>query len=182
MNKTTSRRIFMRKSALAISGLAVLTPTLSNAFVPQNPFMGYNPYAENKTDLRSGMFSENAIVVKGTIFNEDGTNTESNALVEVWHLSPNSEKYRHRAKLKTDENGNYEFITDFPNRETGKSARIYFKVSRSHRMNFTELVLNSSGPQITAEHWKQHNKLGSKLFPKQETFFNQTTIHFNISI
>jgi hypothetical protein len=182
MNKTTSRRNFMRNSAYAITGMAVLSPTLTSAFAPSNPFMGYNEYAETKSDLRTGWYNDNAITVKGTIFNKDGSNTMDGALVEVWHLSPNSSKFRHHAKLTADEYGNYQFITDFPNREEGKNARIYFKVSTPENTRFTELLLNSSGPQITGEHWKDHNKLGNKLFPKKEDFLNHSTINFNISI
>lgn len=182
MNKTTSRRNFMRNSAYAITGLAVLTPTLTSAFAPSNPFMGYNQYAETKSDLRTGWHNGTSVTVKGTIFNEDGSIPMEGALVEVWHLSPNSSKYRHQAKLHADEYGNYQFITDFPNREEGKNARIYFKVSTDTNTRFTELLLNSTGPQITADHWKEHNKLGNKLFPKKEDFLNQSIINFNISI
>ncbi len=182
MDKTTSRRLFMRNSAFAFTGIAVLGPTLVSAFAPENPFMGYNPYAESKSDLRCGYYNDTAISVKGTILNEDGSSPVGDALVEVWHLSPNSSSYRHRTKLTTDGNGQYHFITDFPNREKGKCARIYFKVSKNDTTIFTELLLNSVGPQITHTHWKDHHKLGDRLMPKKEVFLDQTTIHFNISI
>ncbi|MDP2687835.1 MAG: hypothetical protein Q8O62_11470 [Aequorivita sp.] len=183
MKNTTSRRLFMRNSAFAITGLAVLTPTLTSAFTTvESPYLGYNPYAETKTDLRTGVFNFNSVTVKGTIFKDDGITPISNAVIEVWHLSPNSVKYRHRAKIITDEQGNYEFITDFPNREKGKNARIYFKVSDSEKINFTELILNTSGVHITGEHWEKNQKLGDKLFPKKAGFSDQTRIQFNISI
>ncbi len=183
MKNTTSRRLFMRNSAFAITGLAVLTPTITSAFTTsESPFLGYNPYAETKSDLRTGIFSANSVTVKGTIYERDGVTPLKNASLEVWHLSPNSSKYRHRAKLQTNEEGNYEFITDFPNKEEGKSPRIYFKVSNSEDSSFTELILNNSGAHITCEHWKKNNQLGTKLFPKKEDFLNQSTVHFNISI
>ncbi len=183
MKNSTSRRLFMRNSAFAITGLAVLTPTISSAFTAsENPYMGYNPYAEAKNDLRAGIFNFSSVTIKGTIYERDGVTPLKNASLEVWHLSPNSSKYRHRAKLQTNEKGDYEFITDFPNREKGKSPRIYFKVSNSEGSNFTELILNNSGAYITGEHWKKNKQLGDKLFPKKEDFLNQSTVHFNISI
>jgi protocatechuate 3,4-dioxygenase beta subunit len=173
----------MQKSAFAITGLAVLTPVLTSAFTAsESPYLGYNQYAETKSDLRAGIFNTNSVTVKGTIYKKDGTSPIKNATVEVWHLSPNSTKYRHRAKLQTDEQGNYEFITDFPNKEEGKSPRIYFKVSNSEDSSFTELILNNSGAHISCEHWKKNNQLGDKLFPKREDFLNQSTVQFNISI
>lgn len=182
MKNSTSRRLFMRNSAFAITGLTVLTPILSNAFVSESPYLGYNPYAETKNDLRAGIFSANSITVKGTVFEKDGLTPAKNATVEVWHLSPNSSKYRHRAKLKTDGQGNYEFITDFPNREEGKSARIYFKISNIENTSFTELALTENGAHITGEHWAKNTSLGEKLFPRKETFLGDTTINFNISV
>jgi len=173
----------MRNSAFAITGLAVLTPALTSAFnTAESPYLGYNPYVEIKTDLRTGIFNTNSVTVKGTIYEKDGATPLKNATVEVWHLSPNSSKYRHRAKIFADEQGNYEFITDFPNKEEGKNARIYFKVSNSEKSNFTELILNSSGSYITGEHWEKNQKLGDKLFPKKASFADQTRIQFNISI
>lgn len=182
MKNSTSRRYFMRNSAFAITGLAVLNPILSNAFVSENPYLGYNPYAESKNDLRTGFFSTNSITVKGTIFEKDGITPAKNASVEVWHLSPNSSKYRHRAKLKTDAQGNYEFITDFPNKEEGKSARIFYKISNQENTSFTELALTENDAHITGEHWAKNKNLGDKLFPKKEVFLGETTINFNLTI
>ncbi len=183
MKNSTSRRLFMRNSAFAITGLAVLTPTVTSAFTTsESPYLGYNPYAETKTDLRTGIFNSRSVTVKGTIYEKDGATPLRNATVEVWHLSPNSSKYRHRAKLKTDDEGNYQFITDFPNKEEGKSARIYFKASDSENFHFTELILNNFGAHITGEHWVKNSNLREKLFPRKETFLGETTIHFNLSV
>lgn len=183
MKETTSRRLFMRNTSIAVTGLAILTPALTSAFsTSENPYAGYNPYAESKRDLRTGIFNTNTIAVKGTIYQKDGVTPLKEALVEVWHLSPNSSKYRHRAKLRTDDEGRYEFLTDFPNKEEGKATRIYFKVSSLEDTTFTELLLSSSGAHITGEHWERNQKLGAKLFPKKTDFLNITTFQFNLSI
>ncbi len=183
MKKPTSRRRFMRNSAFAMTGLAVFTPTISNALTfSECPFSGYNPYAERTNDLRRGIFGGRTLSIKGTIYETDGRTPVRNGSVEVWHLSPNSEKYRNRGKLQTDQNGQYQFITDFPNNEKGKQPRIYFKVSNFEKTTFTELVFNQSGPQITSAHWEKNHQLGEKLFPKQEGFSASSIIHFNISI
>ena len=183
MKNTTSRRLFLRNSAFAITGIAVISPTITTAFNSDaSPYLGYNPYAERKTDLRSGILSLNPVTVRGTIYQSDGVTPVTNATVEVWHLSPNSAKYRHRAKIIANEQGNYEFITDFINREKGKNARIYFKISSTEKTSFTELLLNNSGAHITSEHWERNQKLGTKLFPERTVSMDQTHIQFNISI
>ncbi len=182
MENSTSRRHFMRNSAIALTGLTVLTPALTSAFTSENPYAGYNPYADETCDLRTGLFNSNTIAVKGTVYKKDGITPLKNALVEVWHLSPNSSKYRHRGKFQTDNQGNYEFKTDYPNKEEGRCARIYFKLSNSENTQYTELILTSTGGHITSKHWEHNRRLGEKLFPQQANFLNNTTFQFNLSI
>ncbi len=169
---------------MATTSITLLSSTsVLHAFTNEEcPFNGYNPYAEETTDLRSSTLGGKHITVKGNIYDSMGTFTIPDAKIEVWHLSPNSTKYRHRSKLKTNSAGEYKFITDFPNREKGKSAKIYFKVSNNETSYFTELSLNNQGAYISGKHWEKNNQLGKRLFPQKETFLGQSTITFNISI
>ena len=183
MRNITSRRSFLQKSAIATTGIALLSSNVVNAFSDNCPYDGYNPYTDAKTDLRTVSLGQH-IKVKGSIYGKTGLSPISNAKIEVWHLSPNSSKYRHRGKLKTNAAGEYSFITDFPNKEDGKSHRIYFKVSDSNKTYFTELILGSIIPAayITSKHWEENQELGEKILPVSEKFLNTTTINFNISI
>ncbi|MFD0760830.1 hypothetical protein ACFQZW_01915 [Lutibacter aestuarii] len=180
----SSRRKFLQKTVLASTSIALLSNIqLANAFSFSNcPFEGYNSYAEEKNDLRNPFLSGKQISIKGQIFDKTGTNLLPNVCIEVWHLSPNSKSYKHRAKLKTDTKGNYHFITDFPNKEYGKSSRIYFKISNSETYYFTELVINSTGAHITDKHWYDNQLLDEHLFPITEEFENSSTITFNITL
>jgi len=179
-----TRRRFIQSSALAASGITLLSSasTLSKMHIDDSPFEGYNPFTEEKTDLRISKFIGNHITVEGSIYDAKGELPIPNAKVEVWHLSPNSGKFRHRANFKTNSKGKYKFITDYPNKEKGKSARIYFKVSKGSTSYFTDLSLNIQGANISGKHWEENNQLGKNLFPKKETILGQTVITFNISI
>lgn len=184
MGKTTSRRSFLGKSAMATTGIALFATTAAaHAFTAkESPFEGYNPFAPVKSDLRKNIFGKH-VAVSGTIYNESGTTPLHDASVEVWHLSPDSKKFRHRAKLFTDANGNYQFITDMPEREMGKNYKIFFKISNKGQSYFTELSFNNSGAYISGKHWEKNHQLGEeRLFPKQEKFLNQTDIAFNIAL
>ena len=184
MKNSISRRLFLENTSKFSTGIVLLSSTsVLNALTNnESPFEGYNPYADKKTDLRtSGIFDEH-VTVKGKIYDELGSYTIPNASIEVWHLSPNSNKYRHMAKLKTNELGEYQFITDFPNREPGKMSRIYYKISNKERSYFTEISMNQFGAYISGEHWAKNKRLGEKLFPEKDTFLNHTTITFNLSI
>lgn len=184
MKINTSRRLFLRKSAMATTGAVFLSSTsVINALtLESSPFNGYNPYAEEKTDLRASSLFGDHVTVTGTIFDKTGISPVPNVLIEVWHLSPNSNKYGHKAKLRTNEKGEYQFITDFPNKEEGKMPRIYFKVSSKNDTYYTDLAINNFGAIISDKHWEKNNQLGEKLFPKKGSILGQTIITFNISI
>ncbi|MEH6538406.1 MAG: hypothetical protein V7719_18570 [Psychroserpens sp.] len=184
MKNSISRRWFLENMTMATTGIALISSSsIVNAFNREDySFEGYNPYVSSKTDLRSALSIGRPIVVKGTLYNSNGTIPVSGATFEVWHLSPHSKKYRHRGKFKTDTSGNYKFITDPPNREKGKMSRIFFKVTSDNKSHFTELLISDSGAFITGKHWEKNNQLGSNLFPKKETFLSHSQITFNISI
>ncbi|NNM23388.1 MAG: hypothetical protein HKO54_07525 [Flavobacteriaceae bacterium] len=181
MKNSTSRRLFLRKSAIATTGLTLFSTSVINALNKEVPFEGYNPFAEEKNDLRSNPFGDH-VRVKGVIYDETGTTPVANAKVEVWHLSPNSKKYRHRAKFTTNDRGEYTFITDFPDREAGKTPRILFKVSNAYSSSFRELYLDRSGGYITSDHWEKNQQLGENLFPTSHRIFNSLEIQFNLTL
>ncbi len=184
MKKTTSRRTFLGNSLMATAGLAYLSSATSlKAFSgDDSPFKGYNPFADAKTDLREYPFGEH-LEVFGKIYDASGEKPLPNAKVEVWHLSPNSEKFRHRAKLTTNENGEYHFVTDKPNRELGKHYKVFFRVSQDGETYFTELSFNNTQAFISSKHWEKNNQLGEdRLFPTKTSFLNHSKIQFNIAI
>ena len=184
MGKTTPRRSFLSKTLMASAGLALASSTsVVRAFSGNHsPFKGYRPFAEKTTDLRKSLFGQH-VEVTGQIFDAEGVKVLPNAKIEVWHLTPNSEKFEHRAVLYSDENGSYRFITDFPNREIGKYYKVYFKVSNSKTSNFTELSFNNFGAFISDKHWEKNHQLGEQLlFPTHTTFLNQSIIQFNIAL
>ncbi|GEQ85494.1 hypothetical protein ULMS_10020 [Patiriisocius marinistellae] len=180
MKKATSRRSFLLKTALATTGVTLLSNGVSAAFANDIPFDGYNPYAETKTDLRTNTLADR-IDVYGVIYNSTGKIPLQNASVEVWHLSPNSKKYRHRAKLFTNDLGEYSFTTEMPNRETGNPPKIFFKVTSQNKSYFTELILSSTGAHITGKHWQENKLPDLKLLPRTEYAGTTTSINFNIT-
>jgi len=184
MGKTTSRRSFLSNSLMATTSLAIISSTgIARAFTSdESPFQGYNPFAPITSDLRTYPFGEH-VAVSGTIYDERGISPLSGVTVEVWHLSPNTKKYRHRARFQTDDSGTYRFITDLPGREMGKNFKVYFKISNVELTYFTELSFNNSGAYISGKHWEKNHQLGEeRLFPKHETRLDTSIINFNISL
>ncbi|NNE27167.1 MAG: hypothetical protein HKN09_10010 [Saprospiraceae bacterium] len=183
MKTKLSRRSFVENLTLATSGIALLSSTsFLNAFNSKTDVLeGYNPYAGTNPDMRQGIF-ENYIKVTGTVYSKETEQPISGALVEVWHLSPNSKKYRHRAKLKTDANGQYSFLTDPPNKEKGQMPAIHFKLSTVNDSYCSRLWIHKNTAFISSEHWARNQGLGDRLLPKKEIHTFHETITFNLSI
>ncbi|HAT63645.1 hypothetical protein KXJ69_13465 [Aureisphaera sp. CAU 1614] len=183
MKENISRRIFIRKSAVATTGLALVassTPLL--AFSESNsPYKGYNPFAEEKNDLRTNPFGKH-IAVSGKIFSSDGETILPNTSVEVWHLSPDSKKFRHNAKIKTNESGEYYFITDLPYKEKNVPRNIFFKVTNNSESYFTKLYILSNTAYFNSQHWEENQNLGKHLATLSESTNTQMSIQFNISL
>ena len=51
MKKTTSRRLFLQRSAIATTGIALLSTGIARAFDSESPYDGNNPFLEDETDL-----------------------------------------------------------------------------------------------------------------------------------
>ncbi|MBV1922743.1 MAG: hypothetical protein KUG68_01810 [Flavobacteriaceae bacterium] len=183
-NQKNSRRSFLLKSAAATAGLAMFSTTKTLASIVENgtPFEGYNPYSEATNDLRSSIVHAKGIKVEGRIFNKSGSQGIAQAKIEVWHLSPQSKKYRNQGHFFTDNDGFYTFISDIPEREDGKMPRIYFKISNGTSNVFTQLLFDSNRAYILNDHWEYHRNLGGYVFPKLRKVRSVTQIEFNISL
>ena len=173
--------MFLQHAAIATTGVALLSTGVAQAFTTESPYDGYNPYSEEKTDLRTSLFDKQ-LRVKGVLYDKSSMKPLANASIEVWHLSPNSTKYRHRGKLRTNDAGEYNFITDYPNHELAKVPRVYFKITNKGDEVFTDLVLNETGAHVSDNHWQANQHLGDKLFPTSDKNLNTSTINFNLSI
>ncbi len=180
----TSRRSFLGKTAVAVAGMTIFSTqeTLANLLNNSSPFIGYNPYSELKSDLRTFSGLEKTLKVSGVVYDRDGIKTIPNAKIEVWHLSPNANKYKHRGYFFSDAEGHYTFKTDYPNRTEGKKPRIYFKTTKGNKTSFSELVLDKNCAYITSEHWAENKALKAKLQPKFESTISENKIQFNFTI
>lgn len=183
-NQNSSRRSFLLKSTLATTGLALLTSSqvVANLTTNQSPYLGYNPYSEASVDLRKGVLPMGGVKIQGQLFEKDGKTVIPNAKIEVWHLSPNSKKYRHNGHFFTDEEGNYSFLSDFPMKDSG-SPKIFFKATKDGVETFTQLVFLSNGANIMSDHWELNQQLGEKVLPKKidNSFFKQFEFNFTLS-
>jgi protocatechuate 3,4-dioxygenase beta subunit len=145
-----------------------------------SPFMGYSILAPVKNDLRK-QTQLPEVEVSGVVRDSETGQALKHARIEVWHSSAQSLEIIYRAQLHADENGNYNFITDIPNREKGKNYCIYFKITHRQNSYFTKLLFNHSLALISSR--TPHGK--SRINPGRQPEIRQkarATFHFTISI
>ncbi|MCB0457737.1 MAG: hypothetical protein R2776_03960 [Flavobacteriaceae bacterium] len=182
----SSRRKFIAKTALALTGTTLLTSVKSFASLFNNGtahylLKGYQEIPELKNDLRTAVLGK-TLKVSGTLFSNEATLQPcSNALIEVWHLSSTTGDYQ-RGKLITDENGRFTFWADFPHKEKGFYPRFFFKATKEEKTELTELILDSHQAHISHTHWEKNKELGEKLFPKHSPSPLEGEIEFNFII
>lgn len=148
----------------------------------QSPYPGYLPVAPVKSDLRVS-FSGSHVQVQGLIIDQRTRILTDLIRLEIWHLSPNSYKYDHRAVTYTDKMGNYRFITDLPNRESGRDYKIYLRITHENKSYFTHLSFNHSAAFIsTRENNRQIGLSGEKKNLEESLLKDRYIIGFNIAL
>ena len=115
----------------------------------EGPF--FRPGSPDRLDLASGYKKEGKkLLVNGTVFGNDCKTPLNNALIEIWHASPEgnydltSDKFLFRGKIYTDDMGRYSFHTLIPKgyKDGGldRPKHIHYKViSKSHKTLITQL-------------------------------------------
>jgi hypothetical protein len=179
MNSKHKRRYFVKNALMACGGLIALSPIQALA---KNRTKEKSVYGmTHQTDLSTEFFGKR-LKISGQVFDRDGKNPVAGAMLEFWHLSPNSNHYGHKGMVKTNENGYYQIISDMPNWEKGKSKTVHFRLPNSTTVSETTLKFTDYNAFITDNHWEVHNGLPDRLlFPKLEKSFNTTKIKFNLS-
>lgn len=98
----------------------------SDSCIPTPPDMEgpfYKPNAPVRNKTGSGL------TVKGRVLSYPDCKPIPNASIEYWHTNPDGiYDNDHRAKLFSDKDGQYQFITDFPGIYPGRPAHIHFKI------------------------------------------------------
>lgn len=148
----------------------------------KSPYQGYIPVAPVKEDLRvltAGAYLE----VWGRVLDSSYKEPISHAGIELWHLSPLSGQFKHRAKLTTGTDGVYRFITDLPNRQKGKDYCVYFKVVYDQNSYFTKLSFNNAGLWLSARYIKkQLSFTNPDSFPFSKRAGDRAIFQFDICL
>ena len=85
-------------------------------------------------------------------------------------------------KVYVNEKGEYNILSEVPEREPGKLPRFYLRVVSPDNSYVTELITHNFGAYISDKHWTLNKQLGERVFPQQQKFADYTNLIFNLSI
>lgn len=181
MKNSFSRRRFIQNVSTVTAGLAAVSAVPAFTSASKEQFNSYVPGAPFSNDLRTNNPLCPQVKVEGKIQSNRDISM-SDVQLEVWHLSPDSKQYGHRATIKVESDGSYQFLTDYPNNETGKQPCIHFRIGHSTDSYDTKLIIGKDFAFITDDHWLRNHKTVKNLFPKKKRELNQIRIKFDLSI
>lgn len=193
-----NRKEFIFSSSLAALSISILGVAGANAnnkssCATTNDILGpfYRPNAPLRNNLENDQTGGTAITIKGIVYGTDCKTPIKNALVEIWHANSkgdydnDSDKYKNRARWKTDKKGAYSFKTILPgkylNGRLYRPAHVHFKVSGSNQKTLVSQLYFAGDPHIKEDPWAGSEKAKHRIHPIQPVGVDGTlTITFDI--
>ncbi|MFN8355803.1 MAG: catechol 1,2-dioxygenase [Spirosomataceae bacterium] len=196
------RRTFIKNSTLTVISVSAFgavnwngrsfegdTPTTTDIL---GPF--YRPGSPLRTNLRRPNSHGTPIVLKGSIFKEDGKTPIQNALVEIWHCDEHevydnaSDEYKYRAGQKTKADGTYEFKSILPvpykadpNDETSwRPAHIHMRVSVPNQQDLITQLYFKGGKYVDTDPWASAPQAVSRILPIGKNKAGESELIFNV--
>ncbi|MBX7242733.1 MAG: hypothetical protein K1X92_13405 [Bacteroidia bacterium] len=128
----------------------------------------YRPKAPVRADLTYEGLAGTRIVLKGKVYKSDCITILKGALVEIWHCNTDgeydndSDEFRQRASLYTNEEGEYAFTTILPgkylNGELYRPSHIHYRVTAKNSKELISQIYFKGDPHITNDPWASQDK------------------------
>lgn len=154
----------------------------------------YRPGSPLRTNLRLPNSNGTPIILKGSIFKEDGKSPINNALVEIWHCDENevydnaSDEYKYRGGQKTKANGKYEFKSILPvpykanptDEKSWRPAHIHMRVSVPNQQDLITQLYFKDGKYVDTDKWASDPKAVNRILPISKNNSGESEIMFNV--
>ena len=196
------RRTFIKNSSLTVLSISAFgslnwngksfvgdTPTTTDIL---GPF--YRPGAPLRTNLILPDSKGTPVVLKGSIFKEDGKTPINNALVEIWHCDENeiydnaSDEYKYRGGQKTKTDGKYEFKSILPvpykadpnNESSWRPAHIHMRVSVPNQQDLITQIYFKGGKYVETDNWASSPQAVNRILNISKNKLGESEVLFNV--
>ena len=147
-----------------------------------------------RTNLRLPNSKGTPVVLKGSIFKEDGETPINNALVEIWHCDENevydnaSDEYKYRGGQKTKTDGKYEFKSilpvpykDDPNNEASwRPAHIHLRVSVPNQQDLITQIYFKGGKYVETDNYSSSTQAVNRILDISRNKLGESEVVFNV--
>lgn len=151
----------------------------------------YRPNAPIRADLTYEGLIGTRILLKGKVFKSDCTTVIKDALVEIWHCNTEGEydndtnEFRQRASLYTNDSGEYSFTTILPgkylNGELYRPSHIHYRVTEKSSKELISQIYFKGDPHIIQDPWASQDKAKLRILQiTPEDIKGNLTINFDI--
>jgi catechol 1,2-dioxygenase len=198
------RRTFIKNSSLTVLSISAFgslnwngksfegdTPTTTDIL---GPF--YRPGAPLKSNLVLPYAKGTPIVLKGSIFKENGKTPINNALVEIWHCDENevydnaSDEYKYRGGQKTKADGKYEFKSILPvpykadpsDEASWRPAHIHMRVSVPNQQDLITQIYFKGGKYVETDKWASSPQAVNRILTITKNKAGVSEIVFNVTM
>ena len=107
-----------------------------------------------RTSLAPPNISGEILFIGGTVFEDDCITPVPNVTLNIWHVGPDGrydDKW-YRGKIRTDEQGNYEFNTIRPERYSIRPSHIHIRIeSEKHKTLVTQMYFSGNRNLVDLE-------------------------------
>lgn len=196
------RRKFITSSSLTVLSVSIFgslswngrsfegdSPTTTDIL---GPF--YRPGAPMRTNLRLPGSNGMPIILKGSIFKEDGKTPINNAFVEIWHCDEHevydnvSDEYKYRGAQKTNPDGKYVFNTIMPvpyrgnptDESTWRPAHIHMRVSVPDQQDLVTQIYFSGGKYLDTDSSASSPRAVNRILNVKTNSARESEIIFNV--
>ena len=200
--KIMQRRKFLKNSSMSVLSISAFGSLNYNgkSFVGDTstttdilgPF--YRPGAPLKTNLILPNSKGAPVILKGSIFKEDGKTPIENALVEIWHCDENqvydnaSDEYRYRGGQKTKKQGTYKFTTIVPvsykanpdNEASWRPAHIHMRVSVPNQQDLITQIYFKGDKYVETDKWAASPQAVNRILDISKNKSGESEIVFNV--
>lgn len=128
----------------------------------------YRPNAPFRSDLTQKELVGTRIKLKGKVYKSDCVSELKDAMVEIWHCNTlgeydnHSRDFNQRARLKTNNAGEYSFLTILPgkylNGKLYRPAHIHFRVTEKNSKELISQIYFKGDPHIDQDPWASKDK------------------------
>lgn len=194
------RKKFILRSSLSVFALTTFGSvirgsdgTFGGDCDTTNDILGpfYRPGAPLRSDLTHEGLEGTRITLKGTVYKSDCVTPLPNALVEIWHCNAEgeydneSDAFRHRAGLRTNEEEAYAFLTIVPgkylNGRLYRPAHIHYRVTEDNSMELVSQIYFKGDPHIEEDPWASKEKAKHRILQlAPEDTQGKLTVRFDI--